>query len=120
MVRPSEHAQQTFHVVQRVLRFMTDRLHGLPGQRRIVGARVPAPIGLDDDDRQCVRHHVMHVTRDAGAFGERRDMAFLIFFCLQGVVALMHHADGDAPGPLPVRDDDRREQIHGDEDEYGH
>ena len=62
----------------------------------------------------------MHVTRDAGAFGERRDMAFLIFFCLQGVVALMHHADGDAPGPLPVRDDDRREQIHGDEDEYGH
>ena len=107
----AEDAQQTFHIVQRAFRLPADRLHRAARHLGVPGAGVAAAVGLDDDDRQRVRHHVMHIAGDARAFGQRGDMAFLVLPGRDRLIAFAQHADRGLPRALPVGEYDRGPQA---------
>ena len=118
MGRSAEYAKKSGHVMQRMLGFMSDRLHGGTCHDGIVRAGVPATVGLHDDDRQRMRHHVMHVPRDACTLRQRRDIAILDLARGNRVIAFLHHPYRHQTGTLPVGDDDRRRQAQRDGDEH--
>ncbi len=78
---------------------------------------IAAAVGLDDDDRQCVRHHVVHVTCDARAFGGGRDELLLLLACANRRVAFVEQCDRLVTRALPEPGHGREHEHDRDEHE---
>ena len=82
----TEHIEQTLHITLRAFRFMANRAHRMLGDGQIMRARIPAAIRLHNNRGECMCHHIMHITGDACAFGQRRDARLLGLFRHNGAL----------------------------------
>ena len=97
----AEHAEQSLHITLRAFRFMANRAHRMLGDGQIMRARISAAIRLHDNRRQRMGHHIMHITGNARAFGQRRDMCLLRFTGHYGSIAFAHGRERGLARTLP-------------------
>lgn len=97
----AEHAEQSLHIMLRAFRFMANRAHRMLGDGQIMRARISAAIRLHDNRRQRMGHHIMHITGNARAFGQRRDMCLLRFAGHYGSIAFAHGRERGLARTLP-------------------
>ena len=111
----TEHIEQTLHITLRAFRFMANRAHRMPGDGKIMRARISAAIRLHNNRGERMGHHIMHIAGNARTLGQRRDMRLLCFPGHDGSIAFAHGRERGLARTLPQGHDDNAQHARFDE-----